>query len=180
MSLRKIFRRREVEKKEKRGLEELSPSLPYYPVSLTEVNEGRSRRQIISLAIKGAAFLAAWPLLKQESRAALLKNLAGDKLPESGSLSAREAARIIGRELAHTNTPHKNTAHQNVPHTNENPSTHIDETKHVDMAPQGFEHTNTETHLNQNIQTHADRAHTDNPHTDEPHTNVEHANRPGL
>lgn len=158
MKLSKIFWKGDADKNDKKGLEELSPSLPFYPVSLTEENQERSRRQVLSLAIKGAALLAAWPLLKQESKAAMLRNLVGDKAPETGALSAREAARIIGNELTHTNIPHKNIAHQNVPHTNKHLNNHVNQTKHVDMQPQGFEHTNQEIHTNQNVEGHVDTA----------------------
>ncbi|HEK86675.1 MAG: hypothetical protein ACPLZD_04370 [Candidatus Saccharicenans sp.] len=175
MKLRNLFQG----KKSLKTIDRLSPSLPDYPVDLVEPRPEKSRRQILGMAIKGAALLMAWPWLKQEGRAAGLKNLVGDKADGAGVLSARKAAKVIASELAHNNVPHKNTAHQNVLHTDKHLNNHINESKHVNMQPQGFEHTNTEIHTNQNVEGHADNPHTDNPHTNEPHTNVEHANRPG-
>jgi len=161
------------------GVEKLGPELDYYPVSLTEEKDSRSRRQALGLVVKGVAFLIAWPLLKKESRAEILNNLVGQKaIGQSESLSVRKAAKIISDELAHTNVPHKNIAHQNVAHTNTHRNDHINESKHVDWGPPQFEHTNQTIHTDQNVETHVDTPHTDNPHQNEAHTNVEHANRP--
>ncbi len=166
-------------KKPKRNdLSDLGRDLPGLPVRLND-DSARSRRQALGLLVKGAAFMAAWPFISREARASRLKELVGDSAPEAGSLTAREAARIIGREVLHTNVPHKNIAHQNIPHTDTHSDTHINETKHVDVAPQGFEHTNTTIHLNQNVHGHVNKPHQDTPHTNVPHTNVEHVNRPG-
>ncbi|MDD8020080.1 MAG: hypothetical protein PHU81_02685 [Acidobacteriota bacterium] len=157
-------------------LGDLGQNLPYVPVKLNE-EATRSRRQTLSLMVKGAAFLAAWPLLKKGARADVLKQLVGEKAAAgSEDLTARQAARIIGNEVLHTNIPHKNIAHQNVPHTDTNPSEHVNENKHVDSAPPGFEHTNTTVHVNTNVKTHIDTPHQDTAHTNEPHTNVEHVN----
>lgn len=166
-------------KKLKRNdLSDLGRDLPGLPVSLND-DSARSRRQALGLLVKGAAFMAVWPFISREVRASRLKELVGSSSPEAGSLTAREAARIIGREVLHTNVPHKNIAHQNIAHTDTHKNTHINETKHVDMAPQGFEHTNTTIHTNQNVEGHVNVPHQDTPHTNEPHTNVEHVNRPG-
>jgi hypothetical protein len=162
------------------AMKELAPRLPEYHVTLDDDVRFRSRRRMLGLALKGAAFLAVWPVLKKESRAAILKDLLGDKAPETArSLTARQAARIISSEIAHKDIPHKNVAHQNVAHTDTHTNTHINETKHINVQPPGFEHTNTQTHMNQNVQGHVNTPHTDAPHQNEPHTNVEHANRPG-
>ncbi len=158
-------------------LDDLGRNLPYVPVSLND-DSGRSRRQALGLLFKGAAFLAAWPFISGEARASRLKELVGESAPEAGSLTARQAARIIGREVLHTNVPHKNIAHQNIPHTDKHLNNHVNQSKHVDMAPEGFEHTNTTIHTNQNVQGHVNNPHQDSPHTNEPHTNVEHVNRP--
>ena len=159
-------------------LADFGRDLPELPVSLSD-SSARSRRQTLGLLLKGAAFLAAWPFITREARASRLKELVGDSAPGAEGLTARQAARIIGQEVLHTNVPHKNIAHQNIAHTDTHKNTHINETKHVDMAPQGFEHTNTTIHINQNVEGHVNVPHQDTPHTNEPHTNVEHVNRPG-
>jgi len=164
-------------KSECKDLSDLGRGLPGLPVRLNE-DSARSRRQALELMVKGAAFMASWPFFSREARASRFKDLVGNSETELGSLTAPEAARIIAREILHTNVPHKNIAHQNIAHTDTHKNTHINETKHVDFAPQGFEHTNTTIHTNQNIKGHINRPHQDTPHTNEPHVNVEHVNRP--
>ncbi|MCX8161348.1 MAG: hypothetical protein N3G18_10555 [Candidatus Saccharicenans sp.] len=175
MKLKKRVKNAEAE----RGpLTDLGRNLPYVPVSLSD-DSNRSRRQALGLLFKGAAFLAAWPFISKEARAGRLKELVGESAPGAEALTARQAARLISQEVLHTNVPHKNIAHQNVAHKDTHTNTHINESKHVDVAPEGFEHTNTTIHTNQNVEGHVNVPHTDNPHTNEPHTNVEHVNRPG-
>ncbi|MGB9907021.1 MAG: hypothetical protein ACPLRR_06520 [Candidatus Saccharicenans sp.] len=171
------FKKRTRKQKTKEQLVDLGRNLPYVPVSLND-DSTRSRRQALGLLFKGAAFLAAWPFISKEARAGRLKELVGESAPDADNLTARQAARLIGQEVLHTNVPHKNIAHQNVAHTDTHTNTHVNESKHVDIAPQGFEHTNTTIHTNQNVQGHANVPHQDAPHTNEAHTNVEHVNRP--
>jgi len=172
------FKKRTANQGTKPGqLADLGRNLPYVPVNLND-DSTRSRRQALGLLFKGAAFLAAWPFISKETRAGRLKELVGESAPGAENLTARQAARIIGQEVLHTNVPHKNIAHQNIAHKDTHTNTHVNESKHVDMAPEGFEHTNTTIHTNQNVQGHVNVPHTDNPHTNEPHTNVEHVNRP--
>jgi|YelNatPaOPRAMG01_1025707.scaffolds.fasta_scaffold06448_4 hypothetical protein len=175
----KILRRKkEASLSREINLEELGRNLPSAPVELTETST-RSRRQTLKLLVGGAAFLAAWPLLSKEARANRLKELVGQKAADPDNLTARQAARIIGQEILHTNIPHNNTPHSNVPHTDKHQNSHVNESKHVDYAPQGFEHTNTTVHTDTPVQTHVDVPHQDTAHTDVPHTNVEHVNRAG-
>ncbi|MGQ9802193.1 MAG: hypothetical protein ACUVRL_11105 [Candidatus Saccharicenans sp.] len=173
-----IFKKRRNPEARPEKLEDLGRNLPSAPVQLND-DSARSRRQTLKLLVGGAAFLAAWPFLSREARATRLKELVGQSSVAGDNLTARQAARIIGQEVLHTNVPHKNIAHQNIAHTDTHQNTHVNETKHVDIAPQGFEHTNTTIHTNTNVQGHVNVPHQDTPHTNEPHTNVEHVNRAG-
>ncbi|MBC7363620.1 MAG: hypothetical protein H5U07_03620 [Candidatus Aminicenantes bacterium] len=173
-----LRRKKEAGIPRKVNLEDLGRNLPSVPVELTEVSK-RSRRQTLKLLVGGAAFLAAWPLLGKEARVNRLKELVGQEAANPDKLKARQAAKIIGQEILHTNIPHNNTAHSNIPHTDKHQNSHVNESKHVDYAPQGFEHTNTTIHVDTPVQTHVNVPHQDTPHTDVPHTNVEHVNRPG-
>ncbi len=166
-------------KSKQNDLSDLGRDLPGLPVRLND-DSARSRRQALGLLVKGAAFMAAWPFISREVRASRLKELVGDSAPEAGSLTAREAARIIGREVLHTNVPHKNIAHQNIAHTNTSTGgKHTDQNKHTDVSQPEVGHVNFTMHTNYTTPgEHTDRPHQDTPHTNEPHTNVEHVNRP--
>jgi len=124
------------------------PSLPALPVRLND-DAARSRRQTLGLLVKGAAFLAAWPFITKGARASRLKELVGDSAPGAESLTAREAARIIGQEVLHTNVPHKDIAHQNIAHNNTSTGgKHTDQNKHTDVSQPEVGHVNFTMHTN--------------------------------
>lgn len=173
MRKEKINKHRAENRSARRRFDELSPSLPFTPVVLTNPGPVRGVRRILFLAALG--FLSL-PLLSESAFGKNLSTKLKGIIPvptqsnddDRQSLTPSSLSSEENRSFflaAHTNVGHTNTAGVNRPGTN----SHTDSpSKHVNVASEVGHFNSTRPHAN----SHFNNPHVNSPHANSPHTDV--------